>query len=299
MFIAITGGTGFIGRALCRRLLGHGHRLCVLSRRPERVPQLCGAAVAGVASGDWAALPETPAAIINLAGAGIADRPWTAARRRELRGSRIDVTRALVDWLERSGARPAVLISGSAVGYYGDQGETLVTEHCAPGEDFGARLCRDWEAEARRAEALGVRVCLLRTAPVLGPDGGMLRRLLPPFRFGLGGRIGSGRQWLPWIHREDWLSLAEHLLEHPDLAGAFNACAPNPVTNREFTAALARQLGRPALLPVPAVGLRLLLGEMAELLLGGQRAEPAHALETGFRFRFAELRPALADILDH
>jgi uncharacterized protein (TIGR01777 family) len=187
-------------------------------------------------------------------------------------------------------------VSGSAVGFYGDRGELLLDEAAPAGDGFAAALCRDWEAEAGRAEALGLRLCLLRTGLVLGPDGGMLKRLRRPFRLGLGGRLGSGRQWMSWVHRDDLIALIVYLLQHPTLAGAFNACAPAPVTNAEFTAALGRALQRPTLLPVPAPPLRLLLGEMAELLLGGQRVQPLRALEAGFEFRHPTLDAALAAI---
>lgn len=296
MKLLITGGTGFIGRSLCAHLLAGGHALTVLSRRPQRVAELCGAAVTAVAS-----LRELPVdsgfdAIINLAGEGIADRPWTAARKRLLRDSRIGVTAALCDWVAAASPKPALLISGSAVGYYGNRGDLLVDEQTAAGADFAAHLCLDWEVEAARVEASGVRLCLLRTGLVLAGDGGMLGRLKLPFSLGLGGRLGDGRQWMPWIHRDDLIALIDYLLNHPTLQGPFNGCAPEPVTNAEFTAALARALHRPALLPAPAFALRLALGEMAELLLGGQRALPQRALEAGFLLRYPTLPQALAAI---
>ncbi len=297
MKLLISGGTGFIGRALCARLLVDGHRLTVLSRQPpQRVKALCGASVDTVTS-----LRELPAdsafdAVINLAGEGIANRPWTAARKRLLRESRIQVTAELCDWMAAATPKPALLISGSAVGFYGNRGDLLLDERVPAGTDFAAHLCRDWEAEATRVEALGVRLCLLRTGLVLARDGGMLARLKLPFSLGLGGRLGDGRQWMSWIHRDDLIALIVYLLTHPTLQGAFNACAPEPVINAGFTAALAQALHRPALLPAPAVVLRLALGEMAELLLGGQRAAPQRALEAGFQFRHPTLPQALAAI---
>lgn len=296
MNLLITGGTGFIGRALCARLLADGHRLTVLSRRPRRVPALCGAAVAGVASFDELPRDRHFDAVINLAGEGIADRPWSAARKRLLRDSRIGVTTALCDWIAAAESKPALLISGSAVGYYGSRGDQLLGEETSVGADFAAHLCRDWEAEAARVEVLGVRLCLLRTGLVLGRDGGMLARLKLPFSLGLGGRLGDGQQWMPWVHRDDLIGLVVYLLTHPTLQGPFNGSAPAPVTNADFTAALAQALHRPALLPMPAFALRLLLGEMAELLLGGQRALPLRAQEAGFVFRYPTLPTALADI---
>jgi uncharacterized protein (TIGR01777 family) len=296
MELLITGGTGFIGRALCRRLLADGHRLTVLSRWPRRVPALCGAGVSAVAS-----LSELPRdrrfdAVINLAGEGIADRPWSAARKQLLRDSRIGVTAALCDWIAAAASPPALLISGSAVGYYGSRGDQLLDEAAPVGADFAAHLCRDWEVEAARVEALGVRLCLLRTGLVLGGDGGMLARLKLPFSLGLGGRLGDGRQWMSWIHRDDLVALIVYLLDHPTLQGPFNGTAPEPVTNADFTRALARALRRPALLPMPAFALRLALGEMAGLLLGGQRVLPQRALEAGFEFRYPTLPAALDEI---
>ncbi|CAD5379753.1 Epimerase family protein YfcH [Pseudomonas sp. OF001] len=297
MRILLTGGTGLIGRALCRLWAGQGHELVVWSRRPQEVAGLCSGA-RGIARLDELA-PDLPLdAVVNLAGAPIADRPWTAARRRLLWDSRIGLTGQLVDWLARRQLRPGVLLSGSAVGWYGDGGERRLNEDSPAGsEDFASELCFAWEAAALRAEELGIRVVLVRTAPVLAARGGMLARLLPPFRLGLGGRMGSGRQWMPWIHLEDEVGLIDFLLHHEDCRGPYNACAPNPVRNAEFARTLGRVLHRPALLPAPACVLRLALGEMAGLLLGGQHLQPQRTLDAGYRFRFPDLEAALADLL--
>lgn len=297
MRILLTGGTGLIGRALCRLWAGQGHELVVWSRRPQEVAGLCSGA-RGIARLDELA-PDLPLdAVVNLAGAPIADRPWTAARRRLLWDSRIGLTGQLVDWLARRPLRPGVLLSGSAVGWYGDGGERRLNEDSPAGsEDFASELCFAWEAAALRAEELGIRVVLVRTAPVLAARGGMLARLLPPFRLGLGGRMGSGRQWMPWIHLEDEVGLIDFLLHHEDCRGPYNACAPNPVRNAEFARTLGRVLHRPALLPAPACVLRLALGEMAGLLLGGQHLQPQRTLDAGYRFRFPDLEAALADLL--
>ncbi len=297
MRILLTGGTGLIGRALCRLWAGQGHELVVWSRRPQEVAGLCSGA-RGIARLDELA-PDLPLdAVVNLAGAPIADRPWTAARRRLLWDSRIGLTGQLVDWLARRQLRPGVLLSGSAVGWYGDGGERRLNEDSPAGsEDFASELCFAWEAAALRAEELGIRVVLVRTAPVLAARGGMLARLLPPFRLGLGGRMGSGRQWMPWIHLEDEVGLIDFLLHHEECRGPYNACAPNPVRNAEFARTLGRVLHRPALLPAPACVLRLALGEMSGLLLGGQHLQPRRALEAGYRFRFPDLDAALADVL--
>lgn len=297
MRILLTGGTGLIGRALCRLWAAQGHELLVWSRRPAEVAGLCSGA-RGVARLDELD-PGLPLdAVVNLAGAPIADRPWTVARRKLLWDSRITLTRQLVDWLAGRPFKPRVLLSGSAVGWYGDGGERRLNEESPAGnEDFASELCFAWEEAALRAEELGIRVVLIRTAPVLASDGGMLARLLPPFRLGLGGRMGSGRQWMPWIHIEDEIGLIDFLLQHEECRGPYNACAPHPVRNADFARTLGRVLHRPALLPAPAWMLRLALGEMADLLLGGQHLQPQRTLEAGYQFRFPELEAALADLL--
>ncbi len=297
MRILLTGGTGLIGRALCQHWAAEGHQLVVWSRRPEQVAGLCSGAQ-GIARLEELAADAPLDAVVNLAGAPIADRPWTAARRQLLWDSRIGLTRQLVDWLASRPLKPRVLLSGSAVGWYGDGGERRLDEDSAAGnEDFASELCFAWEEAALRAEALGMRVVLIRTAPVLAAEGGMLARLLPPFRLGLGGRLGSGRQWMPWIHLADEVGLIDFLLHQEDCRGAYNACSPNPVRNAEFTRILGQVLRRPTLLPAPAFALRLLLGEMSGLLLGGQHLEPRRTLDAGYHFRFPELQAALADLL--
>ncbi|MEE1949969.1 TIGR01777 family oxidoreductase [Pseudomonas alcaligenes] len=297
MHILLTGGTGLIGRALCQFWLRQGHQLTVWSRRPERVAALCGDGVRGIARLEE--LADTPLdAVINLAGAPIADRPWTHKRKALLWDSRVALTERLLAWLESRAQRPRVLISGSAVGWYGDGGERELHESDAPVvEDFAAQLCGAWEETAQRAETLGMRVVLLRTGLVLAPAGGFLKRLLLPFRLGLGGPIGNGRQWMPWIHLQDEIGLIDFLLQRDDARGPYNACAPQPARNRDFTRALGRALHRPALLPVPGPLLKLGLGELSGLLLGGQKALPQRALADGYVFRFTDLDSALADLL--
>lgn len=297
MRILITGGTGLIGRALCQHWQKQGHELWVWSRRPQAVPALCSGA-RGVA-----ALEDLPAdlaldAVVNLAGAPIADSRWSEARRQLLWRSRIDLTRKLVDWMGRQSTPAPVLISGSAVGWYGNQGEQLLDESSPTGPaDFGSELCHAWEQEAERARQWGVRVVLLRTAPVLSPSGGMLAKLRLPFSLGLGGRLGSGQQWMPWIALQDEVALIDFLLHHPECSGVFNACTPGRVRNAEFTQALAHALHRPAILPAPAWALRLALGEMSVLLLGGQQLQPRRTQEAGFVFRYPELGAALAQVV--
>ncbi|KHO66210.1 TIGR01777 family oxidoreductase [Pseudomonas flexibilis] len=296
MRILLTGGTGLIGRHLCHLWRAQGHEVWVWSRRPQAVPAICGAGVQGVA--ELVELDDQPLdAVVNLAGAPIADRPWTAARRQELWDSRVTLTEQLVDWLARRAQRPAVLVSGSATGWYGDAGEQRLDETSPPADQgFAARLCGAWEDAACRAEALGLRVVRVRTAPVLTLDGGMLPRLLPLYRLGLGGPQGSGRQWMPWIHLHDEIALIDFLVSHPDASGPYNACAPQAVRNRDFAHALGRALQRPTLLRVPAFALKG-LGELSSLLLGGQHLTPRRLQEQGFAFRFADLDLALADLL--
>ncbi|RRV15520.1 TIGR01777 family oxidoreductase [Pseudomonas saudiphocaensis] len=298
MRILLTGGTGLIGRALCRHWLEQGHELLVWSRRPEQVPQLCGAAVRGVARLEELGDIELHA-VINLAGAPIAERHWTRARKALLWESRINLTERLVDWLAGLTRRPQLMISGSAVGWYGDAGERQLREDDPPASsDFASQLCIAWEESAQRAQELGIRVILIRTGLVLARDGGFLTRLLPPFRLGLGGRIGDGRQWMPWIHLQDQVALIDFLLHHPTANSPYNACAPQPVRNAEFTRNLAQALHRPALLPLPAPVLRVGFGELSGLLLGGQHVLPERLSAEGFRFRFSDLPAALADLLD-
>jgi hypothetical protein len=297
MQILITGGTGLIGRALCSYWLQQGHQLTVWSRTPERVASLCGAKVRGI--GQLQEYGEGALdAVVNLAGAPIADRPWTARRRQLLWDSRITLTEQLVAWLATRESKPQVLLSGSAVGWYGDGGERELDERQAPvTSDFASQLCQAWENSALMAEALGIRVVLVRTGLVLAADGGFLKRLLLPFRLGLGGPIGSGKQWMPWIHLQDQVALIDFLLRQETASGPYNACAMQPVRNAAFTRALAKALHRPAFMRVPGVALKLGMGELSGLLLGGQCCHPVRLLEANFAFRFNTLEDALGDLL--
>lgn len=295
MHILLTGGTGLIGRQLCQHWLAQGHRLTVWSRRPEQVARLCGDAVRGVASLQEVIGPVD--AVINLAGAPIADRPWTHKRKALLWSSRISLTETLLAWLEGLVEKPAVLISGTAVGWYGDGGERELTEASGPvQDDFPSQLCVAWEETAQRAEALGIRVVLVRTGLVLAAEGGFLSRLLLPFKLALGGPIGNGRQWMPWVHIHDQIALIDFLLHQHDARGPYNACAPHPVRNREFAKTLGQVLHRPAFMPMPAFVLKVGLGELSGLLLGGQKALPERLLAAGFTFQFTELKAALDDL---
>lgn len=298
MHILLTGGTGLIGRQLCQRLSQQGHQLTVWSRRPEDVPRLCGDTVRGVAHlNDLGDQPVD--ALINLAGAPIADRPWTRKRRTLLWDSRIGLTEQLLAWMEQREQKPQVMISGSAVGWYGDGGERELDETAQPvKEDFASHLCGAWEETAQRAQALGVRVVIIRTGLVLSDQGGFLQRLLLPFKFGMGGPIGNGRQWMPWIHIQDQIAAIEFLLNQSDAQGPYNLCAPSPARNSDFAKALAAVLHRPAFMPLPGLALKILMGELSVLLLGGQRARPARLEEAGFSFRFTQLHDALNDLLN-
>ncbi|TWI54906.1 hypothetical protein IQ22_01810 [Pseudomonas duriflava] len=296
MHILLTGGTGLIGRALCRHWLEKGYRLTVLSRSPDKVAHECGPGVRGVDTLDM--LNDEPLdAVINLAGAPIADRPWTSSRKAELWRSRIGTTERLVEWLAEREQKPRVLISGSAIGWYGDTREKPVVEYGAtPGDDFASELCLAWEQVAMEAKTQGIRVITIRTGLVLAADDGFLLRLLPLFRMGLGGRLGSGKQWMPWIHLKDQIEAMDFLLERDEAQGPYNLCSPQPVRNAEFAQSLGRALHRPARVPVPSFALRL-MGELSVLLLGGQRALPQRLQEAGYTFRFTDLDAALDDLL--
>ena len=287
MRVLVTGGTGLVGRPACDALRAAGHAVTIVSREPGRVP-----ARAIGWDGLRAAMPETDA-IVNLAGESIASGRWTAARKAAIRSSRVEATRALVDAAAAASPRPKILVNASAVGYYGPHGDEPLDETAAAGTDFLARLCVEWEAEARRAEALGVRVVVVRLGVVLAPDGGALSAMLLPFRAGLGGAIGGGRQWISWVHRDDVVGLLREAVGNTEYAGPVNATSPNPVTNRDFARALGRALHRPTVLPVPGIGLRLLMGEMATMLLTGQRVLPKVAERLGYAWQQPELPEAL------
>ncbi|MFN8628725.1 MAG: TIGR01777 family oxidoreductase [Candidatus Binatia bacterium] len=302
MNVVITGATGFIGRKLVSRLLVEGHAVLALTRNVEaarlRLPERCGCVLWNPPDGPEPRVLQTADAIVHLAGEGVAERRWTRARRQAIRQSRVAGTHALVTAVAAldPAARPPVLISASAVGYYGDRGDERLDEGTRPGNDFLARVCQEWEKEALAAQVLGVRTVVVRIGIVLGKGGGALEKILPPFRLGLGGRLGSGRQWMSWIHLDDLASLLMFLIGHRAAAGSINAVAPVPVTNAAFASALGRALGRPTVLPVPAIALRLALGEMSTVLLASQRVLPRAAERLGFVFRYPELGSALAEL---
>lgn len=291
MKVLLTGATGFVGGHLTQLLERGGHTVLPVSRRPRPGGFTWeeDSLRAGVEASD---------AVVHLAGETVLGR-WGAKRKAELRRSRIETTLLLARLLAEkraAGAEP-VFVGASAVGYYGPRGDEEVPESEGPGGDFLATLCRDWEAAAAPARDAGVRVAHVRIGVVMGTDGGALKQMLLPFKLGLGGPVGSGRQAFPWIHVEDLARLFLFLLETPDATGPFNGAAPNPVTMGAFAKALGRALHRPAILPVPGFALKLLLGESSQVLLTGQRAVPARALEAGFRFEHPELDGALAHLL--
>lgn len=288
MRIGITGATGFIAGHLIPQLRQRGHPCVAFSRDASQTVEGCDEtrAIGGAEPPDLRQLD----ALINLAGESIQGR-WTAARKKRIRQSRIDLTRALVAALPRSEVR--VLVSASATGYYGDRGNERLSESAVRGSGFLSDVCQEWEHAAKTAEKHDVRIAIPRLGFVLAQDGGALETIRPIFRLGLGGRLGSGKQWMPWVHINDICGVFIHLLENENLAGAFNAVAPNPATNAEFTKALAASLKRPAILPVPAFALRLALGELSSLALDSTRAIPERTAASGYAFRHSNLEEAL------
>lgn len=284
--ILISGGTGLIGTALVEALRVKGQRCLILSRQGGRSH----AGVPVISYAEMNALPGA-SALVNLAGADIAGGRWSLARKTLLRQSRIATTQRLCAWAQQCARPPSVMLSASAIGYYGDTGEEAVDEGAGPGSDFGAQLCRDWEQSIQMPDA--TRVVRLRIGVVLTPQGGALQRMLPAFRLGLGGRLGSGQQWMSWIALEDLLQILLAALRDDRYSGAYNAVAPQPVRNIDFTRALGRALGRPTVFPVPAVLLRLALGEMSSLLLGSQRVLPQRLMEQDLQFRAPDIDTAL------
>jgi len=294
MKIAVTGATGFIGRVLTSELEHRGIEYTIVTRRPAEAAQLCPRAGAVI---DWEALDPQSFdgldGVIHMAGAPVAQR-WTTTARREIRQSRETPTRQLVRSLGQTDRPPPVLVSFSAIGYYGPTGDEKLTESSPPGSDFLAEVCVAWEREALAARAFGIRVVTPRVGIAIGPGGGALGQMILPFKLGVGGPIGSGREWMSWIHVRDVVGIVLDALTNERLEGAINATAPEPVPNREFAKALGRVLHRPAVLPTPVFGLKLMFGGFADILATGQRVVPARALEAGYRFSHPDLEPALA-----
>ena len=292
--ILVTGGTGFVGSRLVAALVGAGNEVTVLTRSRASADKLPGQ-VTIVTQLDQIAASARIDGIVNLAGEPLSDGLWTAAKRQRIIGSRVQVTQECIKLIARLEHKPAVLVSGSAIGWYGLRGDELLDEHGDARDCFSHDVCRAWENAAAGA---GVRTVLLRIGLVLDHSGGMLARMLTPFQFGLGGRFGNGRHWMSWIHRDDLVRLIVHAIATPALSGPLNGTAPEPVTNRDFTRALGQALHRPALIPVPRLPLHLLLGQFAdELLFSGQRVVPAAAIASGFRFSYPQIGPAFKAIV--
>ena len=297
MNILITGGSGFIGEAVSRALVADGHHVGVVSRHPAKASRR---------------LPTTvdvrqtlplfngfePEVVINLAGEPIANRRWSKARKNKLMESRVQTTEQLVEWLKLQGQRPKVFISASAVGFYGHHSSEKVSEQTPKGNGFSSDLCAAWEAAALKAKSFCDAVSIIRIGLVLDQPGGLLDRFVPPFKLGLGGRFGSGEQYMPWVHRRDVVRIIQFLIDSPEHQGVFNVSAPNPVTNATFASTLAKQLNRPQCLHVPAVVLNTAFGEMTELMLEGANMVPQRLLDAGFEFEFPVLSEALAEIFE-
>ena len=301
MRVLITGASGFLGSAVCDALLARGDETVGLSREPERArrgnPTVTWHAWNPTAERPPAIALEGVGGVINLVGEPIGQR-WTEPAKRRIRDSRERATKNLVDAISAADPRPGTFVSQSGVGYYGDRGEALVDESTEPGSTFDAEVCVAWEAAAREAEKVGVRVVVTRSGLVLDPEHGLLKQLLLPFKLGVGGPLAGGGQYMPWIHVDDEVRLLLWGMDTDQASGTYNATAPNPVTNREFSKALGRVLGRPAIVPVPKLALKARFGdELGEVAAGGQRAVPRRAVDAGFEFRHPELEPALRDLL--
>lgn len=291
MQLLITGGTGFIGSVLCSRLLEDQHHITVLSRQPDAVK----APLKGISELEQLASNAAFDIVINLAGEPIANKRWSNKQKQRIINSRLDITQSLIHYFKITPHKPKLFISGSAIGYYGI-GETddCVDESAQGDESFSSQLCQQWEAAALQAKALGIRTCLLRTGIVLGNGGGALSKMLPPFKLGLGGRMGQGKHWMPWIHIDDLVGIILHCIQHDTLNGGVNGTSPNPVTNQSFTTTLGKALKRPTIFPVPAFVIKLLMGQMGEeLLLAGKKILPTKALNSGYQFKYKELEEAL------
>ena len=299
MRLVIAGASGFIGSLLLEYLSKQEHALKLLTREPTRdslASKKNWIVWQPGAAGEWEKCVDGVDGIINLAGESIAAKRWTETQKEKIRSSRIETTRSLVKAIAKAQVKPKFLINASAVGFYGARGDENLSEDSAPGKGYLSGVCVAWEEEAKRAQELGVRVALLRTGIVLGKGRGALAKMVPPFKFFFGGPLGSGRQWMPWIHFEDEIGLILFLTENEKASGAFNATAPNPVTMKDFSKALGNVLHRPSWAPVPAFALALMVGEIADMLISGQRAVPDAALRYGYRFKYPTIEQALRSL---
>lgn len=305
MRVFLTGGTGLVGTRIVKKLVERGDQPVVLTRNANKAQKTFGSGVEIVEgnpkeAGEWVHIASGCEGAINLAGANLFDKRWNDSFKQEMRESRLLTTEHLV---QAMAAQPSAtgkakaLVSTSAIGYYGPQEEEELTEDNPPGSDYMAKLCLDWEKQAMEASEKGVRVTLPRVGIVLDKEGGALATLWTPFKLGIGGKVGSGKQWMSWIHHEDLTNLYLFLLDNENAQGPYNATAPNPVRNKEFTKALGRAMKRPTILPVPAFMLRLALGEVADVVAKGQRVLPKKALDQGFSFQFPQIEEALLDIV--
>jgi uncharacterized protein (TIGR01777 family) len=306
MKVAVTGGTGFVGSRLVERLGQAGHAVVLLTRSPDRAsrifpasqfPTLTVVAYTPTQAGEWQRAIAGCDGVVNLAGEPIAESRWTLEHKRQILESRQITTRLLVDAIAQADPKPAVLVSASAIGYYGTSETATFDETSAPGDDFLAEVCQTWEAEAMRVKDSGTRLVILRTGIVLGLEGGAIAKMITPFRLFAGGPLGTGKQWVSWIHREDLVSLILNALTQPSYEGVLNATAPNPVRMGELCQVLGRVLNRPSWLPVPDIALELLLGDGAQVVLQGQQVLPQRTMALNFQYQFAEIQPALQDIL--
>jgi len=306
MRIMISGGSGLIGRALSARLVEAGHEVVILSRAPQRAEALPGGirAVAwdGKTTQGWAHVVDGAGAVIHLAGENIAGEGffparWTEERKRRILASRLDSGKAMVQAVQEARQKPGIFVQGSAIGYYGPLGDSPVDEQSPTGADFMARVCREWEESTQAVEAMGARRVIIRTGVVLSMQGGAFTRLLLPFKFFAGGPMGNGRQYLSWIHIADQVDAIRFLIENPGAQGVYNLTAPEPVRNAEFARSLGRVMGRPSFLPVPGFALRTMFGEVATVVLDGQRVLPTRIQQLGYSFQFAQAEAAIRDLL--
>ncbi|MCL4861705.1 MAG: TIGR01777 family oxidoreductase [Caldilineaceae bacterium] len=301
MRVIIAGGTGLIGRPLAAVLISEGHEVVVLSRNPVTTKNMpTGVTLTewdGASAAGWGHLADGAGALINLAGEGIADGRWSEERKARILNSRVQAGEAMVQAIEQASAKPSVLIQASAVGYYGPRGDEVVTEASSPGSDYLARVCFAWEASSAAASKLGVRRPILRTGIVFSNDGGAFPKMLLPFRLFAGGPIGSGKQWYPWIHIDDEVRAILFLLNHGEADGPFNLAAPEPLTNKELAQVIGKVMGRPAFFPTPGFAMQAIFGEMATVLLDGQRAAPERLQALGFTFNYPTAEAALRALL--
>lgn len=298
--VIVTGATGLIGKALCKQLSLQGYDIVVFSRNPEKARgSLPGAVVqwSPAEEGEWFSAIDGAYGIIHLAGASVFGKRWSDSYKQEIRDSRVIGTRGIVNAIAAAKTKPSVFISGSAIGYYGFRDDTMIDEDASPGNDFLARVCAEWEQEGARAEEYGTRTVLLRTGIVLDAKEGALAQMVPLFKMFMGGPIVPGTQWFSWIHRDDEVGIIMHALEDERIKGPLNATAPEPQTNSDFSASLGKVLGRPSWLPAPGFGLKIVLGEVADMLTEGQRVMPRKAEQMGYEFLFPSSEEALRDLL--